>query len=86
MDELGRRVEVHAHVEGGGVVGLDAVVGDAHPSVVLRSAAPLALGAVEDVRDAEFGQLAPVRGDVPAEMFARSQIQRERYAQPCQSD
>lgn len=55
MNELGRRVEVDTHVKGGRVVGFDAVVGDAHTSVVLRPAAPLALGTVEDVCDAEFG-------------------------------
>lgn len=60
MDELGRRIEVDAHVKGGGVVGFDAVIGDVHACVVLRSSAPLALGTVEDVRNAEFGQLAPV--------------------------
>lgn len=71
MDELSRGVEVDAHVKGGGVVGLDAVVGDVHPCVVLRSAAPLALGAVEDVRNAEFGQLTSVRGDIPGEVVIR---------------
>lgn len=60
MDELSRRIEVDAHVKGGGVVGLNAVIGDVHPCVVLRSAAPLALGTVEDVRNAKFGQLTPV--------------------------
>lgn len=60
MDELGSRVEVDAHVEGGRVVRLDAVVGDVHPRVVLGSAPPLALRTVQDVRDAEFGQLAAI--------------------------
>lgn len=60
MDELSRRIEVDTHVKGGGVVGLDAVIGDVHPCVVLRSAAPFALGTVEDVRNTEFGQLTPV--------------------------
>lgn len=60
MDELSCRIEVDAHVKGGGVMGLDAVIGDVHPCVVLCSAAPLALGTVEDVRNAEFGQLTPV--------------------------
>lgn len=60
VDELSGRIEVDTHVKGGGVVGLDALIGDVHPRVVLRSAAPFALGAVEDVRDAEFGQLASV--------------------------
>lgn len=60
MDELSCGIEVDAHVEGGGVVSLDAVIGDAHPGVILGSAAPLALGTVEDVRDAKFGQLAAV--------------------------
>lgn len=61
MDELGCRVEVDAHVESGRVVGLDAVVGDVHTGIVLGTAAPLALGAVEDVCDAEFGQLPAIR-------------------------
>lgn len=71
VDELSRRIEVDAHVKGGGVVGLDALIGDVHPSVVLCSATPLALGTVEDVRNAEFGQLAPVWGDIPAEICIR---------------
>lgn len=71
VDELSRGVEVDAHVKGGGVVRLDAVIGDVHPCVILRSAAPLALGTVEDVRNAEFGQLTSVWGDVPAEVFIR---------------
>lgn len=71
VDELSCRIEVDAHVKGGGVVGLDAVIGDVHPRVGFRSAAPLALGTVEDVRDAEFGQLTPVWGDFPAEIFLR---------------
>lgn len=66
MDELGRGIEVDAHVEGGRVVSLDAVVGDVHAGVVLGPAAPLALGAVEDVRDAKFRQLPTIRCDVPA--------------------
>lgn len=60
MDELSGRIEVDAHVKGGGVVGLYAVICDVHARVVLRSAAPFALGTVEDVRDAEFGQLTSV--------------------------
>lgn len=60
VDELSCRIEVDTHVEGGGVVCLNAVIGDIHPSVVLRSAAPLALGTVEDVRNAQFGQLTAV--------------------------
>lgn len=67
MNELGRGVEVDAHVKGGRVVGFDAVVGDVHAGVVLGPAAPLALGAVEDVRDAEFGQLPAIGRDVPAQ-------------------
>lgn len=66
VDELGRRIEVDAHVKGGRVVSLDAVVGDVHAGVVLGPAAPLALGAVEDVRDAKFRQLATIRCDIPA--------------------
>lgn len=71
VDELSRRIEVDAHVKGGGVVGLDAVIGDVHPRVVLGSAAPFALGTVEDVRNAEFGQLTSVWGDIPAEICQR---------------
>lgn len=52
MDEFSCRIEVDGHVKGGGVVGLDAVIGDVHPCVVFRSSAPLALGTVEDVRNA----------------------------------
>lgn len=66
VDELGRRIEVDAHVEGGRVVSLDAVVGDVHAGVVLGPTAPLALGAVEDVRDAKFRQLPTIRCDIPA--------------------
>lgn len=55
MDELGGRIEVDAHVEGGRVVGLDAVVRHVHAGVVLGAAAPLALRTVEDVCDAEPG-------------------------------
>lgn len=74
VDELGCRIEVDAHVKGGGVVSLDAVVGDVHPGVILGPAAPLALGTVEDVSDAQFGQLTPVRCDISAE--------KRRFLQP----
>ena len=60
MDEFSCRVEVDAHVKGGGVVSLDAVIGDVHPGVILGSAAPLALRTVEDVSNAKFGKLTPV--------------------------
>lgn len=55
MDELRCRVEVDTHVKGGGVVSLDAMIGDVHPGVMLGPATPLALGAVEDVCDTKFG-------------------------------
>lgn len=67
VDELGGRIEVDAHVEGGGVVRLDAVVGDVHPRVILRATAPLALRAVEDVCDAQSGQLAAIWRHVSAD-------------------
>lgn len=60
MDEFSCRIEVDAHVEGGGVVRLNAVIGDVHPGVILGSAAPFALGTVEDVCNAKFGKLTPV--------------------------
>lgn len=60
MDELSSRIEVDAHVEGGRVVRLDAVISDVHPGVILGAAAPLALCTVEDVCDAEFGQFTPI--------------------------
>lgn len=60
MDELGSRIEVDAHVEGGGVVSLDAVIGDVHPCVIFCSTAPFALCTVEDVCDAKSGQLTAI--------------------------
>ena len=60
MDELSSRIEVDTHVKGRRVVSLDAVIGDVHPGVILGPASPLALGTVEDVCDAKFGQLPPV--------------------------
>lgn len=60
VDELCSRIEVDAHVEGGGVMSLDAVISDAHPGVILGPAAPLALCTVEDVCNTEFGQLTPI--------------------------
>lgn len=60
VDELSSRIEVDAHVEGGGIMSLDAVISDVHPSVILGTASPLALGTVEDVCNLEFGQLSSV--------------------------
>lgn len=67
MDKLGSRVEVDAHVKGRGVVSLDPVVGDVHSRVILGSASPLALRAVQNVCDTESGQLTAVRGNVSEE-------------------
>lgn len=67
VNELSSRIEVDTHVKRGRVVSLDAVICDVHPSIVLCSSAPLALRAVEDVRDAQFGQFSAVRGYVSAE-------------------
>lgn len=64
--ELCSGVEVDTHVEGGCVVGLDALVGDVHASVILRPAAPLTLGTVQDVGDAKPCQLTPVWCNVSA--------------------
>lgn len=54
MDESGRRVEEDAEVEGGQVVGLDAVVLDGHVAVVFgpRVHVPAAVGRVQHVREA----------------------------------
>lgn len=60
VDELSCRIEVDTHVKGGGVVSLDAVIGDVHPGVMLGTTAPLALGTVEDVRYPKFGQLTAI--------------------------
>lgn len=60
VDELSCRIKVHTHVEGGGVMSLDAVIGDVHPGVMLGTTAPLALGTVEDVRYPKFGQLTAI--------------------------
>lgn len=60
MDEVSGRVEVGAHVEGRRVVGLDAQVADACALVVLGAPPPLAVRGVEDVGDAQVGQLAAV--------------------------
>lgn len=46
---------------------LDAMIGDVHPGVILGSATPLALGAVEDVCNAKFGQLTTIRCNISAE-------------------
>lgn len=67
VDELSSRIEVDAHVEGGGIMSLDAVISDVHPSVILGTASPLALGTVEDVCNLEFGQLSSVWCDISAE-------------------
>lgn len=60
MNELSSRIEVYAHVKVGGVVGLDAMVGDVHPSVTLCSSTPLALCTVQDVSDAKFDQFTSI--------------------------
>lgn len=60
VDECGSRVEKDAEVEGGHVVGLDAVVLDGHVSVVVRPGVhiPAAVSGIQHVREA--GLLQPV--------------------------
>jgi len=78
VDELGGRVKVDAHVEGGRVMGLDALVGDVHAGVILGPTAPLALRTVQDVGDAQFSQLPPVRRDVSVEPGTRRRRRRSQ--------
>lgn len=54
VNEFCSRVEINTHVKGGGVVGLNAMVGNIHSHVVLRTTPPFALCTVEDVCDPKF--------------------------------
>lgn len=51
VNEFRSRVEVDTHVKGGRVMSLDAMIGDIHSLIVLRTTPPFALCTVEDVRD-----------------------------------
>lgn len=74
VDEVGGGVEVGAHVEGGGVVGLDAQVADAGALVVLGAAAPAAVRGVQHVGDAQLQQLPPVGRDISAGTAGRGRL------------
>lgn len=60
MNELSRRVEVNTHIEGGRVVGFNAMICDVHASVILCTTSPFALSTVEDVCDPELDKLFAV--------------------------
>lgn len=73
VNEFCSRVEVDTHVEGGRVMGLDAMVGDIHSLIVLCTTPPFALCTVKDVRDPKFCKFLAVRGNVP-EIFLIKQV------------
>lgn len=60
VNELGRWVEVHTHVEGRRIVGFNAVIRDVHASVMLCTASPFVLSTVEDVCDPKLDEFFAV--------------------------
>lgn len=60
MNKLCCRVEINAHVEGRGIMSLDAMVSDVHALIILCPAPPFVLSAVEDVCDSKLYKLSPV--------------------------
>lgn len=68
VDELGRRVEELAQIEGGQVVCLHSVVLNGHVLVVAgpRVHVPPSVGCVEDMGEAGFLKAVPIKGCFPA--------------------